>query len=147
MPTTFPVETRGIGRPDYSPLVGTTKPVVGADQLKGELQITRSAALGNAVPANSVAAIAAYVVPAGWRLHIGGAVVTCSGSCIQRLCMTQITLIGMYRYDFKGELIFGSLSSTIIEPGVTLNVYIYNDDIVARDFSVTVVGVLEKVTE
>lgn len=144
MPETFPVESKGVGRPDYSPIVGTTKPVVGVDQQKWELQITRSATLGNAVPAHSVAAIAAYTVPKKWKLHVGGAIVTCNASCIQKICMTHITLIGMYRYDVKGELIFGALSSSIINAGNTLNIYIYNDDSVARDFSLTLVGVLEK---
>jgi len=147
MPETFAVEPKGKGRPDYSPIVGTTKPVVGVEQERWELQITRSAELENAVPARSVAAIPAYTVPEKRKLHIGGAIVTCNASCIQKICMTHITLIGMYRYDIKGELMFGALSSSIIDAGNTLNIYIYNEDIVARDFSVTIVGVLEKVAE
>jgi hypothetical protein len=123
-----------------------SKPVLGAGQASFELLVTRRAADGDAIAAGAVAAIDAYEVPEGYQLHIGGAIITCNASCIQKVVMCHTPgIIGDYLYDVKGELIFGDLSSTIIASGETLTIYIFNNDTVERDFSVTVVGVLESV--
>lgn len=144
---TYPVPAKGIGRPDNTPQVAVSRPVMDVNQEKWEAIITKTAAEGDAIPANSCLSIAVYTVPAGHELHIGGAVVTTNASCIQRMCMTYPPGIlgGMFRYDVRGELILSSLSSTIVNAGETLNLYIYNDDREPRDFSVTIVGVLQKV--
>lgn len=143
---TWTVPKRGTGRPDYSPIITTGKPTVGKDQKKWELLVTRRACDGNAIAAGSCATVSAYTVPSGYQLHIGGAVITCNASCLQKVIMAHTPgIIGDYRYDVKGELIFGPLSSTIIGEGDTLTIYIYNLDEVARDFSITMIGVLEKI--
>lgn len=147
MPETFTVPARGIGRPDYSPQVATSKPIVGLNQVKWELLVTRRAVDGNAVPANSVVTVDAYTVPTGYQLHIGGAIITCNVSGIQKIVMVHTPgIIGDYFYDVRGELLFGPLSSTLLDPGDTLTIYIYNNDTSARDFSVTIVGVLDRVS-
>lgn len=128
------------------PLITSTKPALAKNQKKWSLLVTYRQADGDPIAGNSVASVAAYTVPAGWRLHIGGAVISCNASCIQKVVMTHTPgIIGDYRYDVKGELVFGPLSSTLLDPGDILTIYTYNNDTVYRDFSITVVGVLEAV--
>lgn len=138
---TYNVKTRGVGRPDYSPLIAVAKPIVGIMQEKFSLLWTPLA-----VPPGTVVASDIYNVPTGFQLNIGGAFITCDGSCIQtvRMCHTP-GIIGDYRYDMEKSIPFTPLSSTVIPAGDTCTVYVFNNDSVAHDFSVTVTGVLEEI--
>lgn len=145
----FTVPTRGIGRPDYTPAVAASKPVVVENQEKWSLLITRRAADGNALAPGSET----IVVPAatlgnvnGRQLDIAGGVVTTNVSCIQKVVLVGTPgIIGDFRYDTVGTIILGPLSSTIIAPDTDLTIILYNLDAVDRDFSITLQGVLEKV--
>lgn len=135
------VVTRGIGRPDYSPLIAVGKPVVGADQVEWS-----SLTLIKDLAAATIATRTVYTVPVGYKLNFGGIIITCSASCIQKLIVyTPGSLIGDYHYDMKGDISFGPLNSKSVEAGKDIVLYIYNNDSVARDFSVSLSGVLEKV--
>lgn len=128
------------------PLITSTKPALAKNMKKWSLLVTYRQADGDPIAGNSVEGVAAYTVPAGWYLHIGGAIITCNASCVQKVVMTHTPgIIGDYRYDMKGELVFGPLSSTLLDPADVLTIYTYNNDTVYRDFSITVVGVLEAV--
>lgn len=150
MAQTWPVQPRGIGRPDYAPAVTASKAIVVGNQKKWSLLITRRAVDGNALPPGSET----IVIPAatlgnvdGWQLNIGAAVITCSVSCIQKVIMAHTPgITGDYRYDMRGDIIFSPLSSTIINPDEDFTIYLYNLDSGDRDFSIVVVGVLEKVS-
>lgn len=142
----FTVVSKGRGRPDYTPAVTASKPVLVANQSKWEVLVTRRACDGNPLAGRTVAAVAAYTVPAGYQLILGGAVITCDVSCMQKVVMVHTPgLIGDFRYDMRGDLLFTSLSSTIVDPLDTLTIYIYNLDTAERDFSVSMTGVLEAV--
>ena len=128
----------------YSPTVTSSPPKLAPNQKKFSLLVTYRAADGDPIPGNTVESLAAYTVPAGWRLFIGGAVITCNISCIQKVVMTHTPgIIGDYRYDMRGDLIFGVLSSTILDPADVLTIYTYNNHNDYADFSISVVGVLE----
>ncbi|GAJ22504.1 unnamed protein product, partial [marine sediment metagenome] len=72
--------------------------------------------------------------------------VTCNASCIQKLIVyTPGSILGDYHYDMRGDITFGPLNSKSVEAGKDIILYIYNNDSVARDFSVLLLGVLEKV--
>lgn len=145
----FVVAARGIGKPDYAPQVTTSKAVIIKNQEKWTLLVTRRAADGTALAPGSET----IVIPAatngnvnGWQLNMGGGVITCNASGIQKVVMCHTPgIIGDYLYDMRGDIIFGPLSSTICDPDEDLTIYLYNLDAVARDFSISLVGVLEKV--
>ena len=143
----FTVERRGTGRPDYTPAVAASKPVVIANQKKWALLITRRAVDGNALaPGAEIIVIPAATIGNvnGWQLNMGGGVITCNVSCIQKVVMCHTPgIIGDYFYDMRGDIIFGPLSSTIINPDEDCMIILYNNDVVERDFSVSLVGVLE----
>ena len=130
-----------MGRPDYTPEVAVSKPIVGVLQNRWSVLWTPTA-----VAADSMVQSDLYTVPDGYRLHIGASIITCSASIIQMVRMVHTPgIIGDYRYDVKGELIFGPDSATVLEAGDTLTVYVFNNDVVPRDFSVSMTGVVERV--
>lgn len=148
--STYTVSQKGIGRPDYAPEVAASKPVVVTNQKKWALLVTRRAVDGNALAPGSET----IVIPAatngnvnGWQLNMGGGVITCDTSCIQKVVMAHTPgIIGDYRYDMRGDIVFGPLSSTIINPDEDLVIILYNNDSEYRDFSVSLVGTLERVS-
>lgn len=137
----FAVERRGTGRPDYAPAVAASKPVVIAGQAEwSNLTLVKDLA------ADTIETRRIYTVPSDYKLNFGGLIVTCSASCIQKIVVyTPGSIIGDYLYDMRGDIVFGPLNSKSVEAGKDIILYIYNDDSVARDFSVFLSGVLEKV--
>lgn len=145
----YAVEMKGIGRPDYTPAVAASKAIVVANQKKWALLVTRRAVDGNALPPGSETIIIPAVTLGnvdGWQLNMGGGVITCNVSGIQKVVMCHTPgIIGDFLYDMRGDIIFGPLSSTIINPDEDCMIILYNLDMVDRDFSVSLVGVLELV--
>jgi len=140
----YSVPAKGVGRPDYTPTVVSSKPVVVANQKKWALLVTKD----NLVPGSET-----IVIPAadlgninGWQLNMGGGVITCRASCLQRVIMSHTPgFLGTFIYDVRGDIFFGPLSSTIINPDEDLTIILYNDDSVARSFSISLMGLLEKI--
>jgi len=129
------------GTPDWMPGVLSTKPVVAIKDTMWEVLWTPN------VPAGDTVAVDIYTVPVGYQLNIGGAVVTCEASCIQMVRMAHTPgVIGDYRFDMKGDLIFGPMNATLLAAGDTLTVMVYNNDVADRDFSISIVGVLERIS-
>ncbi len=142
MAETFTVETRGVGKPDYTPAVIASKPTIVEGQEEWSVQVAVNALAGGTIYTEDV-----YEVPEGYRLNLGGLIITCSASCIQKLIIyTPGKILGDYRYDMRGDLVFGDLSSAKMNAGETLTVYIYNNDSVPRDFSLSLMGVLERIS-
>lgn len=138
---TVTVEQRGIGKPDYTPAVIASKPVVVEGQDDWNIAIIKDDLAAGAIYSEDV-----YTVPEGYRLNLGGLIITCSGSCIQKLILyTPGKILGEYLYDMRGDIVFGPLSSKTMLAGQVLTVYIYNNDSVARDFSLSILGLLERV--
>lgn len=120
-----------------------SKEIIGRRQETWELLVTRRAVDGNPIPGGTCVTVQAYTVPTGKRLYIGGGVVSCNASCIQKIVMTHTPgVIGDFRYDMQGSIVLNPLAATVVEPGNTVTIYIYNNDTAARDFSVSLVGML-----
>lgn len=149
----FTVPGRGVGRPDYTPAVAASKPVIVKNEEKWALLVTRKSTNDPPDPIEANKSVTVTIKAAdngninGWQLNMGGGVVSCNASCIQRIVMCHTPgIVGDFRYDVRGDIVFGPLSSTIINPDEDLVIIIYNNDDVARDFSVSLVGVLEKIS-
>ena len=138
---TFAVEAEGVGRPAYMVAVTASKPAIVENQEQWTLQISQKALASGTYSTDT------YTVPEGYKLNLGGAIITCSSSCIQKLILyAPGNALGDYLYDMRGDILFGALSSFVIAAGQMLTVYIYNNDSVARDFSLSMVGMLERVS-
>lgn len=88
-----------------------------------------------------------YTVPSGKKLVLGGGFVSCNASCIQNICMVHTPgIIGDFRYDVRGELIFTELSGQEVPTGHTITVYVFNNDSVERKFSITLTGFIEVIS-
>jgi len=125
---------------------GTTtvsKPVLGKDQYHWSDLWTTDASYGGRLP-SGVLIITAYVVPEGYRLHLGGGVVSCEASCIQNIALVATPgILGDFRYDMRGDIILGPDVATVLDEGTPLTYIIYNNDDVPRHFSVSLAGTLE----
>lgn len=124
----------------------TSKPVLGKGQSQWSDLWTTSDDYGGRLPPGSLL-IDAYTVPDGYRLHMGGGVVSCEASCIQNIALVATPgILGDFRYDVRGDIIFSPDSASIIEGGTHLLYLLYNNDEVPRHFSVSLIGTLEKVS-
>jgi len=128
------------GSPDYYRRQVPTRFVLGSNQLAwGDLWD------GN-VAADAVAEIDAYTVPEGWRLYLGGGDIDCEVSCIQLTMLIHTPgILGYVYYDIYRHVNINPPLGEILEAGETLQYHVYNHDVVQRHFSVSLLGVLEKV--
>ena len=90
--------------------------------------------------------VSQYTTPSGYKLHLGGGYVSCNSASWQlvMLVVSSPGLLGNFWYYGRGDLILTTLTSTIIEEGDSLNLYVYNYDYVTRRISVSLTGVLQK---
>jgi len=88
-----------------------------------------------------------YTVPAGYILSLGGGYISVKDSCINKLRLVTPTdeLVGDFRFDFQGNLSFAALTGQEITQGTTITAYIYNNDVLESEFSLTLSGVLDKI--
>lgn len=136
----FTVPALGAGRPDYAGTRTISKSILVENQEKWTLNMTTKVSGGGCIPLDF------YQVPEGKKLHIGGGFISCSASCIQNVRMLHTPgMIGDFRYDMRGELIFTQLAGQTVPSGDKITVYVFNNDTEERDFSVTLTGFLEKV--
>ena len=91
--------------------------------------------------------VTGYTVPVGYRLHLGGGVVSCEASCIQDIALVSTPgIIGDFRYDMRGDIIFGADVAHILEGGDALQFILFNNDYTDRHFSVSLFGTLQQVS-
>jgi hypothetical protein len=122
-----------------------SKPILGANQYHWSDLWTTEDDYGGRLPPGTLV-ITAYVVPEGYRLHLGGGVVSCEASCIQNLALVGTPgIVGDFRYDMRGDIVFGPVSASVLDEGTPLTYIVWNNDDVPRHFSVSLIGVLEKI--
>jgi len=147
MPTVtkeFTVPKKGVGRPDYSPQITVSKPILTPNQLHWSDLWTTEEDYGGRLP-SGILCVTMYTVPANYRLHLGGGVVSCEASCIQNIALVCTPgIIGDFRFDMRGDIVFGVTAASIIEGGDALQFILWNNDIVPRHFSVSLIGTLER---
>lgn len=132
----------GTGRPDNLGKMISSRPVITGNMRKWSDLWTGT------IDAGDVTEVSAYTVPLKWRLNLGGGIVSCDSSCIQKVIWVGTPgILGDFRYDVTGIVVFGPTSASIVLPEDTLTYCIFNNDIVEHDFSVSLVGLLEQVGE
>ena len=87
----------------------------------------------------------AYIVPDGYRLLMKGGFASCDVGVIQRvwLCATP-GLLGDFRFDYLGNMTF--VPSAQIDGGSTLTYYFYNNHVKKCRGTISLIGVLERLT-
>lgn len=143
--TTKIAPVKGVGRPDYSPQVAVSKPILTPNQTEWAELWTTADDYGGRLPPGTLT-VTIYTVPTGYKLNIGGGVVSCEASCIQNIALVGTPgILGDFRYDMMGQIIFGPDSTHVLKAGTALAFILYNNDSVARHFSVSLVGTLERI--
>jgi len=136
----FVVPKKGIGKPDFY-----QKSVPSRSTL-GENQRTWRDLWDGDISGNSMVIIESYTVPKGWRLFMGGGFVSCSADVIQLVKLVATPgMLGDFWYKLRGDIILGEPATMIFEPETTLTYYIYNKDSSTHHFSISLLGIEEKV--
>lgn len=142
---TFTVTVTGVGRPDYSPRVATTKLVTET------LQTAFSVSSNQWITTNTTVSISLYTIPTGYKLHIGSILITCNESLIQKLAIVYRLgssiprLLDNFLYDTRGDIVYGPESAIEIPAGGQLEAWLWNNDTDSRFFQIYVQGFLERV--
>lgn len=136
----MPIARRRATRPTFHKPTHPAKPSISPAQMKWTLNKTADVSPGGCL------AVPFYTVPKGFKLTLGGGFVSCNASCIQNVRMVHTPgIIGDFRFDVRGELLFTELSGQEIPAGHTITTYVFNNDSVERNFSITLTGFLEVV--
>lgn len=137
------IDPWGAGKPDYYVPTIASRPVVVDEQLE---QVKWIANETYSIAARAVAISDIYTVPTGYSLSFGGGHISVKDSCINnlRLLAGSESLIGDFRYDMRGDFIMTSLSGQVISAGTTITAYVYNNDTLTSEFSLTATGVLTR---
>lgn len=137
------LESWGRGKPDYYKPVISSRPQIITESAT---QIKWTQTTAYVVNAQGVAINNFYTIPAGYNLELGGGFISCKDSCINklRLLASNTELVGDFRFDTQGVIMFSSTTGQQIAPSTTIIAYIYNNDTLTSDFSLTISGVLTK---
>lgn len=135
------VSSWGAGAPDYyKPVISSRPQILENSQVKWAQSATYT------VSAQAVSINSFYTVPAGYILEIGGGFISCRDSCINRLRIVANNeeLVGDFRFDIQGMISFSPTAGQTVPAGTEIVIYIYNNDILTSEFSLTLSGVLVK---
>ncbi|MBA7608889.1 hypothetical protein ES703_16073 [subsurface metagenome] len=142
---TFTVEAKGVGKPDNYKSAAPARSILSADQRKWY-----SLYYGEIGPLSFVT-VPIYTGTAGWHLFVGGgflsvnADVMCSG--LIEIQVPPLPFIGVINYWWKlqGQIVLPEPAVVIIEPNENLRGTLFNYDVVPHLFSVTMLGMEEKI--
>ena len=134
----MPLDAWGAGSPDYYKPVISSRPQILDNQLKWAQSATYT------VSAQAVSINSFYTVPEGYTLEIGGGFISCKDSCINKLRMVADgeELVGDFRFDIQGQISFSPSAGQTVAAGTEITIYIYNNDTLTSEFSLTLSGVL-----
>jgi len=133
------VKSWGKGRPDYYKAAISSRPQVLEDS-----QVKWTQTTAYTINAGSVVIDTFYTIPDGYTLELGGGFVSCTESCINklRLVTDSLELIGDFRFDVQGIIMFSATAGQTVPSGETITAYVYNNDALTATFSLTFSGVL-----
>jgi len=133
----------GKGRPDYYVPTAPVRPDI---LTESDIQTRWFENETYDVPSLSSFTSLFYTIPADVHLALGAIDVTCSESCINelRLLDSNNNLLSDIHFDMRGSMVLTDLAGQTLNADETLNVYIYNNNVVYDTFSVTMSGILEK---
>ena len=142
---TFTVTAQGVGKPDNYKSAAPARSILSGDQRKWY------ALYYGSVDALSYATIPIYTGAAGWHLFLGGGLLSVNADVIVSATM-DIQMPGMpfievidYWWKLQGNIAFPEPAIIIIEEDENVQMKLYNYDVVAHIFSVTMLGMEEKV--
>lgn len=98
------------------------------------------------VPATSNVLVAVYTPAAGTRFIISSGIGCCDASVLQEFeyVFAGVTLLRVM-FDVNYKLIDSDIGAAVLPAGVPLQIRIYNNDVVARNFRFSIWGTLEVV--
>lgn len=136
----FAVTKRGTGKPDFMKKTAPSRSTL------GENQRTWRDLWDGDISGDSMVIIETYTVPKGWRLFMGGGFISCDAEVIQLVKLIATPgMLGDFWYKLRGDIILGEPATMIFEPGTILTYYIYNEDSSTHHFSISLLGIEEKV--
>jgi len=141
----FEVPRKGIGKPDFYQKASPTRSVLGADQGKwyclyyGEID------------AGSFVTVPVYTGVAGWHLLFGGGIFSVNADVIASATVL-IQMPGLpymeaidYYWKLQGGMTLQEPAIVIIESDENMQIKLYNLDVAKHTFSMTLLGMEEKV--
>jgi len=144
---TFTVDAQGVGKPDNYKSVGPARSILSADQRKWY------ALYYGSIDALSVVTFPVYTGAAGWHLLFGGGLlsvnadVICSATVDIQMPGTPFIEVIDYWWKLQGSIVLPEPAIVILESTENMQMKLYNYDAVAHIFSVTLLGMEEKVYE
>ena len=137
------VKEWGKGRPDYYvPTISSRPQTITQTGIQANWYLNKTytvAGQATSIDTNF------YTVTANKKLSLGMVDVSTRESCINKLRLyVGATLIAEFRFDMRGNLIFTSLSGQTLTAGQTIVAYIYNNDPVTAEFTLTISGIVER---
>lgn len=142
---TFTVDAKGIGKPDNFKGASPTRPFLGAGQRQW------NGIWVGAVGALSQVAVPIYTGTTGWRLYFAGGWLFCDANIIQT---AQIDIerpplpflpIMIFGYQLQAHAGWTDPAVVLIEENQNMRFLINNLDIAAHNFTLTCLGMEEKV--
>lgn len=140
------VKQWGIGRPDYYKPTAPARPSIITEE---DTQIRWFKNKKYDISSMAYSSALFYTIPADYRLALGAVDVTADNSCINelRLLDSKLNLLGEIKFDMRGTFIFTDLAGQSLPSAETITVYIYNNNVIRDEFSVTMSGILERERE
>ncbi len=142
---TFTVVAQGVGKPDNYKSAAPARSILSADQRKWY------ALYYGSVDALSFVTVPIYTGTAGWHLLLGGGFFSVNADVIVSATIdiqmpgTPFIEVIDYWWKLQGNIAFPEPSIIILEPTENMQMKLYNYDAVAHIFSVTILGMEEKV--
>lgn len=124
-----------VGYPDFTRSIRAQKPSVGFGQ---DATTYYSETV---IAAGSFTDVLVFTMAAGKRIILSSAYICTNASCIQKLEYRPIDLVFMTAtYDIFWQLADPDTGAAVFPPGSWLTVRLYNNDVVARTFWITIWG-------
>jgi len=142
---TFTVDAQGVGKPDNYKSAAPARSILSGDQRKWY------ALYYGSIDAGSFAVVPIYTGTAGWHLFLGGGLlsvnadVICSATMDIQMPGTPFIEVVDYWWKLQGSIAFPEPAIIILEPTENMQMKLFNYDVVAHIFSVTILGMEEKV--
>lgn len=143
----FEVPRKGTGKPDFYQTSAPARPILGHHEGKWYCLWSGDIDAGHYVT------VPIYQGEEGWRLNFGGGFISVNAKVICSItCEIEMPAIGYpyievieFWYELQGKLNFVEPSIVIIEEDENMQFKIYNRDSSSHHFSLTLLGMEEKV--
>jgi len=137
------VKSWGTGRPDYSKPTIPSRPTL-VDESNTQIKWTENKTY--TITSMATAIDSFYTVIPGYNLTLGSIDISVDNSCIDQLrILGNSDVLADFKFDIRGSLIFTALTGQTLSAGETITAYIWNNDAIESNFTLTMSGVLDLV--